>query len=230
MASNEGSHKKYFIPSNLFDTGKVFNGMIPMRNMTDAVVLGAIGFLSLRGIPAFHSASLSTYVLVIGLFGVVGLRGFKNIPISVYLGDVFRWLRRKQVYLYRDSSAFFSTTSAEIALNTPQFGDKLANTIDKIKTSMNNGEEIVYIEGQNFEFATDPDIEALISADAKKLASQKQEQSTEDSASATEEDAVAEQKTDDSVSSFDLSAVAQNIVLKELKEEGENFREEEKEE
>lgn len=182
----------YRIPTNYKDSGYIFNGQIAKRNAIDAVVLGLIGFLIARMFPVSGEAALTVYILFIGLLGMIGIVGFKQIPISVYVVDMLHWRKRKKKpYFYNDKGGAYTVSAADLLINEPQLRDMLADAIDSVRNSLAS-KRPSYIEGETFEFALDPELEALKAAQermiekaAEKPANESKEASVTKSASAT---------------------------------------------
>lgn len=158
--------KHYKIPSNFRDTGYLFNGMIAVRNFIDALAL-AIGGWTISGwLPIPQNAALSVRLTFAGLFGIVGLFGVAGVPLSTFLVDWLRWLKRRKPYLYNTHGGIFSVSAADVMLNTPGFRDVLADTLDKVRASMLT-KKTDYIEGETFQFAPDPELELLAAAEQR---------------------------------------------------------------
>lgn len=159
----------YRIPTNYRDSGYIFNGQIAKRNAVDAAVLGFIGYMIANLLPLQGEMALSGYVLFIGLFAMIGIVGFQQIPISVYLADMIQWRkRRKKPYFYNDNGGAYTVSAADLLINEPQLRDILANAIDSVRNSM-AAKRPEYIEGETFEFMVDPELEALQAAQERML-------------------------------------------------------------
>lgn len=157
---------EYLIPTNFKEAGYWFNGMIASRNFIDAVALAIIGWSVSKWIPVPQSAVLSVRLTIAGLFGIAGIFGVGGIPLSTFLLDVLRWTKRRKPYLYNTHSGTYTVTAADIMLNTPGIKDALADTLDKIRTTMQS-KKTDYIEGETFQFSSDPELELLINAEQR---------------------------------------------------------------
>ncbi len=96
--------KKYWIPVNVWQSGKIFNGMLEIRNCIDGGLLALIGFLFSSVISdAFSMSGTSKitlyFMLCLPLFAV-GLIGAQGQSIFSFLGSFFRWARNHKPYLY----------------------------------------------------------------------------------------------------------------------------------
>ena len=166
--------KYYRIPTNYAKTGKIFRGMIAKRSLVDAIVLGVIGYFLASLLPLEGDAVLSGYILIVGLFAIIGIVGIQGIPVSVYVVDWYKWTKRKKrPYLYNNHGGAYTVSSADLMLNEPQFRDTLADALDRMKAAMAS-KQPEYIEGETFEFADDPELLAL------KAAQEAQEEDDED--------------------------------------------------
>lgn len=166
----------YYIPTNYKEPGYIFNGMIAKRNAIDAVVLGLLGYFLVRILPINEDMLISAYILFIGMFGMVGIVGINGVPVSVWLIDCIMWLRRKKTYLHNSHGGTFNVTAADVMLNSPDLRDALYDTLEKVRASMQPKEQN-YIEGQTFQFASDPELEAL--KDAQEALLQEQQEAAE---------------------------------------------------
>lgn len=165
--------KYYKIPNNFKDSGYILNGQVAVRNAIDAVIMGLLGVLLASFMPVKGTSAISVYILFAGLLGMAGLVGVKGVPLSTFLLDFIGWQkRRKKPYLYNNHGESFSQSAADLALQAPQLRDMIANAIDGVKARFASGEK-VYVEGKTFEFALDPELEALRFAEQEKAEKEK---------------------------------------------------------
>lgn len=170
--------KIYHIPTNFKDTGYVFKGMIATRNFIDGLILGLIGFLIASALPIKQGSRLSGYIFIVGFMVMLGISGIQGIPVSSYLFDFIQWIRRKKPYLYNNHGASFNVTAAQVMMSEPQLRNTIADTIDRIKENMAS-RHMEYIEGETFQFAEDPELEAL------RFASEQDDDKTQDKTTGT---------------------------------------------
>lgn len=199
----------YHIPTNFKDAGYVFNGMIAVRNAIDAVVFALIGFLIASLLPFSDDGALSGYILIIGLFALIGFSGIRGIPVSVFLVDAIRWRNRRKPYLYNHHGTSFSMTAAEVMLTEPQLRNKIADALDKMKDSMAS-KRMEYIEGETFQFAEDPELEALRYAEEQLQEGAITEKEVPDNLTENEEP---QEKKD-----LDFNKIYDNIVLQDIED------------
>ena len=158
--------KIYKIPVNFREPGYFFNGMIAARNLIDACIMGAIGYFLASLMPFNEDMALSGYILFIGMFGMVGLSGIKDVPLSTFLVDSLAWKKRRRPYLYNAHGGAYTVSAADVMLQEEDFRDSVANILDKLRTRM-AGKAPEYIEGVTFQFAADPELEALQEAEER---------------------------------------------------------------
>ncbi len=148
----------YHIPVNFKEPGQVLNGTTSIRNAIDAVVLALLGVLLATAVPVANKLGL--VVLLGGFFGMFGLVGIRGIPVSDFLFTALRWLRNRKPKMYNYHGGVYSMSSADLMLQQPQLRDTVAGIVEKISKSM-AGQRVNYVEGENFEFSYDPEMEAL---------------------------------------------------------------------
>jgi hypothetical protein len=212
----------YFIPTNYRESGYIFNGMIAKRNAVDALALGLLGFFLVRMLPIKADMLLSAYILFIGLLGMVGIVGINGVPVSTWLFDTILWRRRRKPYLYNTHGGAYSVSAADVMLNEPDLRDALYDTLDKMRAAM-KGAEPNYIEGETFQFAEDPELEALKSAHEELLeekAEKEKEQGQEPGQESEEAEAPVTKKPQHSATiktgNIDISDILDNLVLEDF--------------
>jgi hypothetical protein len=169
-----GTMNHYTIPNNFKDSGYIFNGQIAVRNAIDAIIMGLIGVLIAWLIPAEGPTKISVFILFAGLLGMAGLVGVKGVPLSTFLLDFVGWRkRRKKPFLYNDHGESFAMSSADIALESGSIRDMIADLLLGMKSKVAS-EGKRYVEGENFVFAADPELEALRFAEQEQQKENKQ--------------------------------------------------------
>lgn len=201
----------YHIPTNFKDAGYVFNGMIAVRNAIDAVVMGLIGFLFASLLPFDKEKSISGYILIVGVFAMIGFFGIRDIPVSTFIADALRWRGRRKPFLYNHHGTSYSMTAAELMLTEPQLRNKIADMLDKVQESMAS-KRIEYIEGETFRFAEDPELEALRYAEEQMQGGDNKEDTLEDAIPAEKEEKAVDPKA------VDFDQIIDNIVLSDIEE------------
>ena len=191
--------KKYWIPVNVWQSGKIFNGMLEIRNCIDGELLALVGFLFSSVISdAFSMSGTSKitlyFVLCLPLFAV-GLIGAQGQSIFSFLGSFFRWARNHKPYLYNPHGKAYDKTYGEIYMAQPQFRDRIGDFVDRLKISMQD--DTVYVEGENYRYAEDPLWAYLDKATTQKpprAAQKPTEKDNEPTEESTEEEQMKEQK------------------------------------
>ncbi len=191
--------KKYWIPVNVWQSGKIFNGMLEIRNCIDGGLLAFVGFLFSSVISdAFSMSGTSKitlyFVLCLPLFAV-GLIGAQGQSIFSFLGSFFRWARNHKPYLYNPHGKAYDKTYGEIYMAQPQFRDRIGDFVDRLKISMQD--DTVYVEGENYRYAEDPLWAYLDKATTQKpprAAQKPTEKDNEPTEESTEEEQMKEQK------------------------------------
>lgn len=193
--------------------------MIATRNFIDGLVLGLIGFLIASALPVKQESRLSGYIFIVGFMFMLGISGIQGIPVSSYLFDFVLWFRRKKPYLYNNHGASFHVTAAQVMMSEPQLRNTIADTIDRIKENMAS-RHMEYIEGETFQFAEDPELEALRFA-SEQDDNKTQDQPTTSAAPAKETEpvkpvaAVPIEEEDDELDDIDFSQLIDDLMLQE---------------
>ena len=150
----------YHIPSNFNDSGYAFNGMFKKRNLIDAAIFGSVAFTIASLIPLPPEISWTVRLTLTGVAVGISVNGIDDIPMTAYLIDLLHWLRRRDICFYNPHSKFFTERAADVILSQQQFGDSVANTIDRVSSAVHKRRPD-YVEGENFQFADDPEQEML---------------------------------------------------------------------
>lgn len=93
---NKENENGYVIPANYTDSGKLFGGMIELRNAIEAVVIIlAAGYLEYLIIPA---GTIKIIVMVVTLLplGIAALMGIDGDSLLQYLWYVIRFIKRRR--------------------------------------------------------------------------------------------------------------------------------------
>lgn len=205
--------KVYFIPLNYEQPGHVFNGMIPLRNFIDALVLVIIGyFIASIFAPADFWEAISWYILICGLLGLLGIIGIQGIPLSIYLLDFIKWTRRRAPYFFNHHGSAYSCSAADVMLHAPQFRDYVADLLESF-TDKFKPQKAAYIEGETFEFAEDPELAYLQNAE------EKAKQETDLSDTPIDKHPAENSGTPSTSTNLDFDGILDNITLAESEEQ-----------
>lgn len=223
--------RTYNIPANYLDSGYVLNGRFPIRNGVEAVVLGFVGYFicSLLPIPHFPDSwdGITYYMLIILPLMMLGAIGIAGDPLSVFIMDAIRWRKERKPYFYNHHGGAFRISAAQLLIEEPTLKDALASKLDAMRSKI-KGPAIQYVEGQNFQFAADPELEALRDAEerlreAEQEAMEREEADRQAVATAAAELAAKLAKEQEQKSSaLNLDDIMNNIVLHDISDGGDN--------
>ena len=178
----------YNIPKNYLGGKKYLNGLFPLRNVIEAGVLGLLGVLFCGLFPVKPDGRIPFYILVCGPLVLLGLSGIEGDPVSVYLLGMIRWRRHKQPYFYNAGGSAYAVTAADIMLKTPTMRDYINSAYHSIRKTFEKPKP-EYIEGENFQFAQDPEWNILEEADKQVRAESEESDPNQKQAPAPEEKA-----------------------------------------
>lgn len=222
--------RTYNIPANYLDSGYVLNGRFPIRNGIEAVILGFAGYFicSLLPIPHFPESwdGITYYTLIILPLMMLGAVGIAGDPVSVFIMDAIRWRKERKPYFYNRNGCAFRISAAQLMIEEPSIKDALANKLDAMRRKI-KGPAIEYVEGQNFQFAVDPELEALRDAEERMREEEREAREREEAerqaaaAAAAELAAKLAKEQEQKSSALDLDDIMENIVLHDISDGGE---------
>lgn len=223
----------FIIPTNFMESGYLFNGAVSIRNAIEAGVLVMFGIFLCGLLPLPGGIdSITYYILICGPLGLVGLFGVQGDPLSTFVVDFFKWRRRRQPCFYSGHSEAYTQEAADLLMDVPQFRDILADSLEKIRQKMAAG-DIEYVEGETFEFAEDPEQEALRRAQQEITAKREAETAKKEAEAAKRVEDLKKREaelavksnpfqTPDNATAVNAKEVAQMLVLDELDWEDDN--------
>jgi len=109
----------YAIPANYTDSGKLFGGMLEVRNTVEAVLLvGLVGYPELMWLPIPGTMKVVVMTVTLLPLGVVALMGIAGDSLLQYFGHMTRhWVRRRKLHYrrigYRYDTAEFKGSARE---------------------------------------------------------------------------------------------------------------------
>lgn len=145
----------YQIPQNIMKSGKVFNGTLDLRNVVEGVILALVGVFICQFIHVQSDKRITLYILICAPLGGAGIIGVKGDPLSVFIRNFFKWLKRRKPYIHNPHGRAYDKRTADIMMEETQLRDVIGGAVDKIKDRFVDNK--VYVEGENYQFATDPE-------------------------------------------------------------------------
>lgn len=211
--------KRFIIPMNFMESGYVLNGAVSLRNAIEAGVMALLGFWVCKLLPLPGGVdAIPYYIFIIAPIAMIGLYGIQGDPISVFVMNYVRWNRRRKPYFYSGHSEAYTQEVVDYMHDSANFRDMIADAVDKMRKKMSS-DDIDYIEGETFRFASDPVQEALKQAladmNAQKEAKEKELQEATQTTADTEEPATQVQ-IPEKAKTVDAEMISQMLVLDEL--------------
>ena len=131
----------YYIPENFLGESRILNGQIRVRYLIDSIGLSAILALII-GLPlllfvfreATFNVKITVLVISVAPGFLAGQFGYNGDPVSVFLTNVYRWRKKRQIRLYQN--------------------------VQEKRIERKNAE--VLVEGETFEFQYDPSIDRYL--------------------------------------------------------------------
>lgn len=93
----------FAIPANYTDSGKIFGGMLELRNAIEAIILLiAVGFPELMLIPVSSNIRIVTMTVTLIPLGILAAMGIDGDSLFRYTGHIVRYLiSRRKLHLRR---------------------------------------------------------------------------------------------------------------------------------
>jgi len=119
MMDDREFNNLYAIPANYTDSGKLFGGMLEIRNTIEAVLLvGLVGYPELMWLPIPGTMKVVVLTVTLLPLGVVALMGIAGDSLLQYFGHMTRhWVRRRKLHYrrigYRYDTAEFKGSARE---------------------------------------------------------------------------------------------------------------------
>ena len=103
MMDDREFNNLYAIPANYTDSGKLFGGMLEIRNTVEAVLLvGLVGYPELMWLPIPGTMKVVVMTVTLLPLGVVALMGIAGDSLLQYFGHMTRhWVRRRKLHYRR---------------------------------------------------------------------------------------------------------------------------------
>lgn len=116
----------YAIPANYTDSGKLFGGMLEVRNTVEAVLLvGLVGYPELAWLPLPGTMKVVVMTVTLLPLGIVALMGIAGDSLLQYFGHMTRhWARRRKLHYrrigYRYDTADYKGSAREKRAKKPK--------------------------------------------------------------------------------------------------------------
>jgi len=112
----------YAIPANYTDSGKLFGGMLEVRNTIEAVfILFIFGYPQLMWMnvqPMMKVVIMTITLLPIGIISLMGIGGDSIIQFFVHM--ITFWVRRRKLHLRRIGYRYEQTKSKRKKRSSPR--------------------------------------------------------------------------------------------------------------
>lgn len=204
--------KTYNIPANYLESGYWLNGRVSKRRLIEAVILGVIGYMicSILPIPHNFEEGITAYIIIIAPLFMIGFVGIQDQPVSIFLRDVYRWSKKRKPYFFNNHGMAYSISAAQLMQEEESMRDIIMDKIAAFRRSL-KAPEIHYVEGENFQFADDP--EALALQEAEERRQEEMEAAEQEKAPAKANTRPAPKTTR---TTLNLDDIVDNIVLHDL--------------
>lgn len=160
----------YYIPDNFIGESRILGGRINVRYLFDAVVLAALFFLllgapiallAMKNAPTQYRIGVAIISAAPGI--MLGMAGFNGDPFSVFLVNVFSWLKQSAVRIYNENPRRLGTDPVKASYEARKRMDKFVTMVEdyqQARIDKKNAEE--FIEGKTFNFQYDPSIDGYL--------------------------------------------------------------------
>lgn len=161
--SSEEKIRTYDIPDNFIDESRILSGMFKTRNFIEGAAMALLAAIPAMLIPASDlNVRIVILVAICGPFFLLGNAGYNGDPISTTIFHAKVWYQNRGIMLYNANSRALKESPLEYMENTELPRDKLVDMVNSWKRAhRQKNEEMVYIEGETFEFVDDMDLAHL---------------------------------------------------------------------
>ena len=168
MDENKQQRVIYYIPDNFISDAKLRIGQISIEGkyLVDILILGGIGLVIglLFAFFVMKDASVSTRVSVIAVFAapgaILGYVGYNGDPISKTVKSFISWRKNNEIKIYNPNPRLMGTDAVKARNAEVKSRDKLVSMYQDFKEKqMEKKREDNLVEGENFQFAYDADVD-----------------------------------------------------------------------
>lgn len=164
--------KRYRIPRNFIDEGRIINGMIKTRHAIEGLLFCAITALPAYIITSILGLPLKTKIMTVLIAGLpllmLGIVGVNDDPLSVFLKYWKKYRKNKRLMLYNGKARFDVERQGDEILNRELPRDKIMAAYQAWKDSRASQYNDILIEGVDFVFNDDIEREKAQKAKKKK--------------------------------------------------------------
>lgn len=98
----EDKENIYVIPANFTDSGKIFGGLVSVRNAIETLVLLLVfGFTELKLIPMEETVKIIVMAITLIPMSIFSLVGIDGDSLFQYLGHIFSFALRRRKLSYK---------------------------------------------------------------------------------------------------------------------------------
>lgn len=168
MAELHEERMRYYIPDNFIEEGRVFGGRIRLRYLIEAIILTLgsllLSWIIVQEIPDSPlQLKICIFIVLCAPPFVFGNIGYNGDPISVAIKSAYAWRKHKTMMIYNPHARLLIKDPVDEALNQISASDNLATTLEeRQREKIERKANMRMVEGEDFEFAEDPDIDAYI--------------------------------------------------------------------
>lgn len=135
--------------------------MFKTRNFAEGVIMALAVALLANMIPTqSFETKVSVLVFFCTPFFLLGIQGINGDTVSTFLRNALSWGKTKGIMLYNSQARALAQSPLDNMMEEEQLGDKVLDILDGIreKQRTRNGRHQL-VEGQDFVFARDADLE-----------------------------------------------------------------------
>lgn len=173
MDENEQQRRRmiYYIPENFISDAKLHIGQISIdtRRLIDMVVLGlACSFVAIilcffvfKTMPTKNKIMISLFMALPGI--LAGFVGFNGDPMSQAITNFRKWKQNNAVKIFNPNPRLLGSDPVKVRASEVSARDKIVDKYYEYKErQMEKREEKDLVEGENFKFAYDADVDEFL--------------------------------------------------------------------
>ncbi len=147
----------YLIPNNFIDETRVFNGMLRIRNLIEAIImLIMIAGPCILFIPKTVTAKFGITLACSLPLTMLALMGVNDDSLTTFIKSAISWRKNRQVMLYNDNARTFNARPVDVMLSEVYVSDVLMNSVEKWRAQRSQRDAMVeLVENVDFVFKED---------------------------------------------------------------------------